>query len=707
MGKSYSTEQIRNVVLISHGGVGKTSLAEGMLYATGEHDRFGRVDDGNTLLDYNPDEIERKSTVNFSLGHCEWKKHKINILDTPGYSDFYGETIAAIHVADAAIILLNATAGIEVGTEKVWEFTRQSGMPVIAVVNALDKDNINLEDVISEAKDRFGTNVLPTQVPYGTGENFKGIVDLLSKKLMVFSDKFDGTYKEEDVPGDLDISDARSELIESIAETDDALLEKFFAEEEITTEELKKALHKATLSGEVIPLLYTVAIKNAGVCPVMDAVVDYLPSPVERPVTLADGETQLKQSSDGPLAGLVFKTMSEPHVGELSFLRLYSGKIEHGDDIFNVTRNHTERIGQIYTVNGKRRVDLPHLIGGDIGALVKLKDTSTNDVFSEKSDPIDVKQIVFPRPVIDLAVVPKNKGDEDKIGGALHHISDEDPTFSIVHDAELQQTIVKGLSEIHLEVLINRMKQRYGVEVDMKSPRIPYRETLRGVSRVSYRHKKQSGGAGQFGEVYFYMDAYKENNTIPKEYTLRGEEIDELPWGGKLHFVNAIVGGAIDAKFIPAVKKGIMEQMQSGVIAGYGVIDVRVILHDGKMHPVDSNENAFKTAGRIAFKNGFLEAKPALLEPVYSVEVTVPEEFMGDVMGDLSSRRGKIQGMDPQGNFQIIRAQVPLAELDKYSTSLRSMTQGRGMHTREFSHYEEVPHDIAEKLKAEQEEESN
>ncbi len=706
MGKRYSTDKIRNVAFISHGGVGKTSVAEGILYATGINDRLGEVDQGNTLLDFSPDEIERKNSINVAFGHCEWKDYKINILDTPGYSDFYSDTVAAINVTDGVALFLNASAGIEVGTETVWTFVKEKNLPTILVVNGLDKENVNCEAIISEAKDHLKKNVVPIQMPYGNGNNFKGIVDLLKQKLLVFSDKLNGSYEEQDLPADLDVSAAREELVESIAETDDVLLEKFFDGEQLGNDELIAALRAATISGDVLPLLYTTATQNAGTKPLLDAFIDLLPSPLDRPIKLADGETELSQGSSEPLAAIVFKTMSEPHVGELSFIRVYSGTITHGADVFNTTRNQTERIGQIYNMIGKKRVDMHSLVAGDIGTLVKLKNTHTNDIITDKANPIQLNIITFPRPVIDLAVIPKKKGDEDKIGSALHHLEDEDPTFLVVHDPELRQTIVKGLSEIHLEVLINRIKTRYGVEVDVKSPRIPFRETIRGTSKVSYRHKKQSGGAGQFGEVYLYMDTFKENATMPKEFSLRGEEIDDLPWGGKFHFVNAIVGGAIDAKFIPAVKKGILETMHNGVVAGYPVIGIRIILYDGKMHAVDSNENAFKSAGRMACKNAVLEARPIILEPIYSVQVTVPDEYMGDVMGDLSSRRGKIQGMDPYGSFQQIRAQVPLAELDKYSTALRSISQGRGMHTRDFSHYEEVPHEIAEKLKTEKEEEN-
>ncbi|OQY28501.1 MAG: hypothetical protein B6244_07050 [Candidatus Cloacimonetes bacterium 4572_55] len=703
MGKGYSTDQIRNVAFISHGGVGKTSIAEGILYATGQHDRFGSVVHGTTLLDFYPDEIDRKNSINLGLGHCEWGNNKINILDTPGYSDFYSDTIAAVNVADAAVLFLSATAGIEVGTEKMWALSQEKRLPAVLVINGMDKDNIEYNSIIADAKERFKKAIVPLQVPYGTGSDFKGIVDLMKQKLYVFPDNKSGKYKEKEIPADLDVSAEREELIELIAETDDDLLEKFFDGEELTDAELKSSLRSATLAGDALPLLFSVAPLNAGSTPILDAIVDYLPSPADRPVQLAEEGGELEQSSDGPLAAIVFKTMSEPHIGELSLIRVYSGSIKHGRDIYNATSGNNERIGQIYAVNGKKRSDMPSIIAGDIGALVKLKNTHTNDIITDKANQISLDHITFPKSVINLAVLPKKKGDEDKIASALHHIEDEDPTFSVYHDSELQQTIVRGLSEIHLEMLIQRMKNRYGVEVDMKSPRIPYRETLRGKAKVSYRHKKQTGGAGQFGEVYLYMDPYSENSVVPKEFNLRGEDLDDLPWGGKLHFINAIVGGSIDAKFIPAVKKGIMEAMKQGVIAGYSVINVRLILHDGKMHPVDSNENAFKTAGRMAFRNGFLDAKPAMLEPIYDVQITVPDDYMGDVMGDLNSRRGRIQGMDPMGRFQVIRAQVPLAELDKYSTVLRSITQGRGMYTREFSHYEEVPRDIAEKLKVSKE----
>ena len=704
MGMIYSTDKLRNVILTAHGGVGKTSLAEGILFATGLNDRLGKVAEGNTLMDFNPDEIDRKSSINLSLAYCEWNKHKINILDTPGYSDFYGDTIAAMHVADGALMLINAASGVEVGTEILWGYLQERGLPTIIVINTLDKENINLDRTIDQVKEFFKKTIIQLQVPYGTGDKFKGIIDVLNDKYYEFSDKSDGKCTEKPMPGDADYSMEKDALIEAAAESDDALLEKFFEGSTLTLDEIKSGLRKGIHSCKIIPIMFSIAIKNVGTLPILDAIVEYLPSPAQMPAKLKNGN-QLEVNSNGKLAGLVFKTMSEPHIGELSFVKVYSGVIEPGQDIFNITTDHEERIGQVSTMVGKKRMDLGKIVAGDIGTLVKLKYTHTNNILCEKGNDIELAKIDFPMPVIDLAVVPRNKGDEDKIGGALHHLHEEDLTFNIVHDKELRQTIIKGRSEIHLEVIINRMKRRYGVEVDITSPRIPYRETLKGKSKVSYRHKKQSGGAGQFGEVYFYMDHYEDGAPTPGEFTFRGEEIDDLPWGGRLRYVNAIVGGAIDGKFIPAVKKGIMEAMQGGVMAGYPVIDVRVILHDGKMHPVDSNENAFKTAGRMAFKKGFNEARPMMLEPIYSVRVIVPEEYMGDVMGDLSSRRGKIQGMESQGKSQIIRAMVPLAELDKYSTSLRSMTQGRGIFVRDFSHYEEVPHEIAEKLKIDQEEE--
>ncbi len=698
MVKKYTPDTIRNVVFTGHGCVGKTSIAEGILYATGHHDRLGQVTEGNTLLDYFPDEIERQSSINMALAHCDWKGNKINIIDTPGYSDFYGETVAGMHVADGAVIFMNAAAGVEVGTESVWKFASNLKLPVLLVVNGIDKDNVNLDDVVATAGKSFGKKVIPIQAPYGTGADFKGIVDLFSQKLMVFSTELDGTYEEKPLPGDLDFSLEREQMIELIAETDDRLLEKFFEGKAFSTVELKGTLRKAVVDGKVLPLLYSVALQNVGTTPLLDAIVDYMPAPADRPLNLSDGTT-LKQDPHGPLAAIIFKTISEPHVGELSYMRVYSGIITHGADAHNSTRNITERVGQIYAVNGKKREDMHDLVAGDIGALVKLKSTKTNNVFSDKHHPFDIKKIVFLEPVTNLAIIPKKKGDEDKIGVALHHLEDEDQSFGVTHDAELHQTIIRGLSEIHLEVLVHRLKSRYGVEVDVISPKVPYRETIRGAAAKSYRHKKQSGGSGQFGEVHLHVDAYHQDAPIPSQYTFRHEEIDDLPWGGKLQFVNCIVGGAIDNKFIPAVKRGVLECMQRGAFAGYPIIDVRVIVYDGKMHPVDSNDNAFKTAGRMSFKESFLAAKPTMLEPIYEIHVTVPDEYMGDVLGDLSSRRGKIQGMDPQEGYEIIHALVPLAELDRYSTSLRSITQGRGLHTRRFLHYEEVPREISEKLK--------
>lgn len=686
--KEFKTEQYRSIGLIAHGDAGKTTLAEAMCFAASVSKRLGRVDDGNTISDYNSDEIERNISISTALLHFDWASHRIYLLDTPGYADFVGEVLGALRVVDGAVVLIHAVSGIEVGTENVWEFANKNEIPRLIFVNKMGKEHADFYQVLESARAHFGNGVVSLQVPIDQAEAFKGIVDLIRMKGFIF--EADGKLKEADIPEDVlgKAKTHRERLVEAVAETDDAILEKYFDQGDLSTEEIISGLRKGTLSRQIFPLLCGDAFDNKGTSLLLDAIISYLPSPVDvgefkglKPHT---NNQEVRQARDDqPFSALVFKTITEPHVGELSLFRVYSGMLQSGMDVQNTSKGHQERIGQIFAMLGNERKELGALHAGEMGAVVKLKDTHTGDTLCAPKAAIIFPRIELPEPVIRVAIVPKTKGDEEKISTGLAKLHDEDPTFSTKVDSELKQTVISGLGELHLDVIVERLKRKFGVEVDLVKPRIPYRETILGTAEVQGKYKKQTGGRGQYGDTWI--------------------KVEPLPRGDGFEFVNAIVGGVIPTKFIPAVEKGVKEAMNDGVVAGYPIVDVRVSLFDGSFHSVDSSEMAFKIAGSMALKKAIMEAKPILLEPIYDVAVTVPEDFMGDVMGDLSSRRGKIAGAEPKGNFQVVRAKVPLAELYKYSTSLRSLTQGRGLHTRKFSHYEEVPRDVSEKVIAEAE----
>ena len=692
--KDYSIDKIRNIALVGHGGVGKTSLAEALLFTLGETTRLGRVDDGNTVSDYHKDEIDRKISISTTVLHGEWKDSKVNILDTPGYSDFIGDTKGCMRVADLAVVVISGTDGLEVGTEQVLEIADEYESPRCFFVNRCDNEHSNFDNVLDSVRERCGNSVVAFQFPVNQGEGFSQIVDVLEYKLLTFDDE-SGNYKASDIPADLQerADTLRQQIMESAAESDDALMEAFFENETLSDDQLLTGVRKGIFSQSMIPVLCGAAAKTAGSASLLDFVAKYAPAPCDFGAETGfkpgkDEEITRKVDPAEPMSALVFKTVSEPHVGELSLIRVFSGTLKSGDEVLNANADSTEKIGSIYITNGKTRKEVSQLCAGDLGALVKLKKTHTNNTLCSKKDPIQWRPILFPEPVVSVAISPKSRGDEDKIGNGLHVLQEEDPAFTVVNDAELHQTIISGQGELHLTVIISALKTRFGVEVDEKRPKIPYRETIRGKAEDKYRHKKQTGGAGQFAEVWLRV----EPNTT----------------GAGFEFGNAVKGGNISAVFIPAIEKGIKQVLVNGPVAGYPVVDVKAVVFDGKEHPVDSKEIAFQTAGREVFKLCVLKAKPQLLEPIYDVEIKLPEECMGDVMGDLSGRRGKIEGMDTKGNFQILRAKVPLADLDRYATTLRSITSGRGIYKRTFSHYETVPKDqemkIIEQAKAEREE---
>jgi elongation factor G len=681
--KEYNIEQTRNIGLVSHGGAGKTSLSEAMLFSAGITNRLGKVDDGNTVSDYTDDEIQRKISIGASLLHLEWKNHKINLVDLPGYADFIGEVYGGLRVTEGALVLISAISGVEVGTEQVWEICQKYDVSRLIFVNKLEKEHASFYDSLKQAKERFGISVTPLQIPIGEGLQFKGVVDLLKMRALYFEKG--GKIKEDKIPDDLKAraDEYREKLVEAVAETDDALLEKFFDKGELTDEEIRKGLRNGVMGLKIFPVLCGSALENQGISFLLDYLVDLLPAPsdvaeIKGEDPVSKKEKTIKVSPDGPPCAFVFKTVSEPHVGELSFFKVISGRIKSGDDIYNPATRTTERIGQIYYMNGRERKEIGIVSAGDLGAFVKLKNTHSGETLCNLKNQVLLPPIDFPHPAINMAIRPKSKGDEEKIATGFAKLHEEDPTFIMEVDSDIKQTIIYGQGELHLEVVVDRLKNRFGVEAEIEKPRIPYRETIKKKSEAQGKYKRQSGGRGQYGDVWLKLEPLG-----------RGEEFQ---------FENKIVGGVVPSKYIPSVEKGVLEAMKEGFLAGYRVVDVKVTLYDGTFHEVDSSDMAFKIAGSMGFKNAASQANPVLLEPIYNIEVKVPEEFMGDVMGDLSSRRGKILGMDPDGNFQRIRAQVPLAELYKYSTSLRSMTQGRGIHSRDFSHYEEVPRELAEKL---------
>ena len=684
--KSFTTDQIRNVALFGHQGAGKTMLTESMLLCMGETNRIGSVEEGTTVSDYSPEEIDRNNSIQTSVMHGAWKNYKINILDLPGFADFAGEWTGAATVVDTALIVISTVGGIEVGTERSWSQAVLKNLPRFFLVSKIDRENASYSNIVDRLQERFGPRAVPLYWPIGEGPGNRGVVNILTGQSYSFDDR--GRPQKIDTPAELEsvIETWKNRIVEAAAETDDALLEKFFDAGELTADEIHQGIKSGVLSGELFPILPSVGTTAMAACTILDAITDYAPSPSDRNEWIAtedgsDKKIVLKADPKAPFAAFVFKTVSEPHVGELSIFRVVSGTAHAGLDVSNTTRQTSERLGQLSILNGKNREDTAELVAGDIGATVKLKDTHTGNTLVEPKSKLMLPILVFPEPVMREAISPKVEGEDEKMAAGLHRLHEEDPSFRLEVDAEIHQTLLYGQGEMQLEILVAKLKRKFSSEIIREEPRIAYRETIRGKAEVHYKHKKQSGGRGQLGDVHI--------------------RVSPLPRGGGYEFVDSIVGGAIPGKFIPSVDKGIRESMDKGPLAGCKIVDVRVELHDGSYHSVDSSDLAFKIAGSMAFRDGILKATPVLLEPIYDVEVVVPEDFMGDIMGDLSSRRGKIQGMEAEGPFQKVKAQVPLSSLYKYSSDLRSMTQGRGHHTRMYSHYEEVPREIAAKIQAE------
>jgi elongation factor G len=682
--KEFTTAQIRNVALVAHHGVGKTSLAEAMLFNARATTRLGRIAEGTTLLDHAPDEIQRQITINLGLAQFEWSGHKINLIDTPGYPDFVGDVYSALRVADSAILVIRASAGVEVGTEVVWEILRREKTPALIVVNMMDKEHANFASATRSLHDRLGLNAVPVQLPIGEADSFHGIIDLIEWKAWTFQGKgMEEKSIETPIPAELKeaAEAARARLLEEAATGDEELMEKFLGTGELSVAEVRHGLCERVVQGDLAPVFCCSAYANLAVKEILDEVVDILPSPLDvRPTTgrINDGEVVCKPDAGEPTAAVVFKTLSEQHLGDLSLIRLYSGHLEHGRELLNTTRNRSEKMSTLYHLVGKERLECKSAAAGDIVAAVKLKETHTGDGLADKSRPMVLAPPDFPDPVTAECIRSRNKGDEERMAQGLNRLHEEDPTLSRHYEPSTKETLVYGMGELQLEVMTDRLKKRFGVDVVLSRPHVAYRETVRGKAQGEYRHKKQSGGRGQFGEVHLRLEPRKR--------------------GDGFRFVDEIKGGVVPNQYIPAVEKGVIAGMERGPLAGYPVVDIQAALFFGKYHDVDSSEMAFKIAAETCFHQVMLEASPVLLEPISEIQVRVPEEFLGDVMGDLSSRRGKILGTEADGHYQVIRAMAAAAEIYKYATHLRALTQGRGMHSARFSHYEEVPRELSEKV---------
>jgi len=673
--KVYDAGSIRNVAVVGHGGCGKTQLVSTLLFAAGAVNRIGRVDEGTTVTDFDDEEIARKHTLSSSLAYAEWQKTKINFIDTPGFANFLTDARSALRVAEAALLVVDAVAGVEVQTEKLWSESASLGLPRIVVLNRLDRERASLDRALESLRRDCAREIIPVQLPLGEEKAFIGVVDLVKMKAQTFA--ADGKMTETDIPATLTeaAQHAREQLIEMVAEADEQLMETFFAEGTLTQEQLVSGLRSATMAGKLFPLLCTSATHATGMQPLLDAIVNYAPSPAERDFrTLGkDGaETATKASDTAPYAAFVWKTIADPFAGRITMLRIVSGTVKSDATVNNATREAPERFGHLLALQGKTQTHVPELKAGDLGAVAKLKDTHTNDVLADKSTGIRVAPITFPEAVLSYAIEPKSRGDEDKISSAMHRLEEEDPSIKYGRDPQTHELLLAGQGQLHIEVTVAKLKRRFGVEVILKPPRIPYRETITASTEAHGRHKKQTGGHGQFGDCKI--------------------RVEPLPRGSDFQFEDDIFGGAIPRQYVPAVEKGIQESRMRGYLAGYPMVDFKATVFDGSYHAVDSNELSFKMAGSLAFKDAMTRARPTILEPVMQVEVYTPSDFAGDLMGDLNGRRGRIAGMDTRGTMTVIRAQVPMSEMLTYEQHLTSATGGRGSYHMEYSHYEEVPH---------------
>lgn len=680
--KKYETGQIRNVAVVGHGGCGKTSLVEVMLFSAKATTRLGQVDKGTTVTDFEPEEVKRNISISAALAPCEWKNCKINLIDTPGYADFIGEVTGALRAVDSILMVVDAAAGVEVQTEKIWSYAKEQNLPGLIFVNRMERENASFAQALSSIKESLTKDATPLTLPISEQANFKGVVDLIKMKALVGAG---GQVKEEEIPEEMkaETEKYREKLVELIVEADDKLLEKYLEGEEISSDDLSRTLRVSVGGGHFIPVICGSATHNIAVSILLDTIVNVLPSPAERADIKGENpktkeEVARENSTKAPLSALVFKTISDPYVGKLNFVRVFSGTLKADSPVYNASKGKRERVGHILSVRGKTQEDTKEVVAGDLAAIPKLEETFTSDTLCEEESPIVFSPIRFPEPVYSMAIEPKTKGDEERLSTSLSKLADEDPTFTIRREHETHETLISGLGDLHLEIMTNRLKRKFGVEATLTPPKVPYRETVQTTAKSQGKYKKQTGGRGQYGDVWL--------------------EIEPLERGAGFEFVDKIFGGAIPKNYIPAVEKGVKEAMEEGVVAGYPFVDVKVTVYDGSFHPVDSSDMAFKIAGSLAMKKCAQEAKPILLEPIMNVEVVVPEEFTGDIVGDLNSKRGRILGMEPRDKSQVVKAQVPLAEMGRYATELRSITRGQGSYRMEFFTYEQVPPNITEKI---------
>ena len=682
--KIYNAEQIRNVGIVGHGSVGKTSLTEALLFNAKVTNRLGKVDDGTTVTDYDDDEKKRKISISAAVACCEWNKQKINMLDTPGFADFIVDGQIALSAADTALVLVCGVSGVEVMTERAWGFAEEYKLPRMLFINKLDRERASFDRAMDSIKQSFGDGAIPVQLPIGQEASFKGVVDLIARKAYLYPDA-SGNFTEADVPSELTaaVEEFRESLMEKAAEGKDELVEKYLEEGQLTDEEIAQGLRAGMRAGTIFPVLCGSALNNIGVKQLMEALLAWAPNPLERPVPMgkmegSEEEVECLPDSEANTLLQVFKTFIDPFAGRVNLFRVYAGKLKPDTQFYNLSKQQKERIGQIVCLLGKKQIPVEELNVGDIGAVVKLNETGTGDTLSQEKQGIILPKFKIPKPIISFAITTKERGDEDKMGLGLHRLMQEDPTIQFARDERTKEFLISGMGQLHVEVIVDKLKHQFGVDVVLNPPKVPYLETIKGKTEVRGRYKKQSGGRGQFGDTWI--------------------RIEPLPRGGGFEFVNEIVGGVIPKQYIPAVEKGIYEAMQGGILAGYPAVDIRISLYDGSYHAVDSSEMAFKVAGSLGFKEGAPKCQPTLLEPIMKMEVTVPEENMGDAMGDISSRRGRVLGSESDRGKQIIRAMVPMAEVLKYAPTLTSMTGGRGTYTMEFDHYEEVPAHLQEKI---------
>lgn len=697
--KVYDEKHLKNIVLLGAPKSGKTLLAEDMIFEAGITHRRGTIEGQNTVSDFHEIEHERGNSIFATVLHTEWRDYKINIIDTPGFDDFVGEMVSALRVADTCVVVINAQNGVEVSTELIWNYADQFSKPVIFAINQVDHPKSNFDDALESLKQSFGNAVTQMQYPVNQGEGFDAIIDLL--KMVMYKFPADGGKPEKLPIPDSEKEKANrlhNELVEKAAENDEKLMEKYFEQGTLDEDEMRAGLKLGMIHHDVFPVFVMSAKKNMGSGRMMGFIDNVAPSPLgAKPETTIEGK-EIAFDSAQPTALFVFKTHLEPNLGKLTFFKVISGEVTSSSELINSQTGAVEKFHQLFIMDGKTRNPVDKLVAGDIGATLKLKDTYTNQTLHAKGFDVTINPIEYPEPRIRTAIVAQSKGDDEKIGEVLTKIHQEDPTIEVGYSRELRQLIIAAQGEMHLAVCKWFLENMYKLHVDFVTPRISYRETIRKPAQAMYRHKKQSGGAGQFGEVHLKIEPYVEGMPEPTEFSVRGKEVIDLEWGGKLVFYNCIVGGVIDARFIPSIQKGIMEKMEQGPVTGSYVRDVRVMVYDGKMHPVDSNDISFKIAGMMAFKEAFMNAEPTLLEPIYDLEILVPEEIMGEVMGDLQTRRSMIMGIDSKGKYQVIKARTPLAELDRYSTTLRSLSQGRASFSQRFAEFAQVPFEIQQKL---------